>query len=153
MTTDLIETLSDSELTRDPSADYNKIMVPVDMRHTSHSEKALAMAVALCRQFGAKFHLLTVQFPLEDSIAYDPNRHRKEFEFFANRFGKLNEIDVHPEFRVHEKTKSTILSAAKDLEIDLIVMASHNPSLRDYVFRSKASDIALRFHGSVLVVR
>jgi len=149
----IIKTLADENLTADISGEYKRILTPVDLRHTQESEKAIQTAIRLSKEFGATFHILTVPFPVEDTLAYKPEVHKTEFEYFCDRIGKLCGVDVVSIFRPHESPKSTILSVSEDFDIDLIVMASHNPNLSDYIFRSNASNIALHFPGSVMVVR
>jgi nucleotide-binding universal stress UspA family protein len=46
-----------------------------------------------------------------------------------------------------------ILEAIEEMEIDLVVMASHNPRITDYVIGSNAAHVVLHAPCSVLVVR
>jgi nucleotide-binding universal stress UspA family protein len=48
---------------------------------------------------------------------------------------------------------SEIIRAAREIPIDLIVMASHGPIIRDYLLGSNATHIALHTPCSVFIVR
>jgi nucleotide-binding universal stress UspA family protein len=47
----------------------------------------------------------------------------------------------------------TILSVARDVGADLIVIASHNPVMADYLLGSVAARVVRHAHCSVLVLR
>ncbi len=53
----------------------------------------------------------------------------------------------------HGTIYQEILSTAKDIGADLIVVASHRPSLADYLLGPNAARVVRHFGGSVLVVR
>lgn len=151
MKTDLLSALTDETLSETYS--YKKILVPVDMQHSQACLKAIEMAAQLTRLFKAQTSILTVAPPLEDVIAQMPEDHKSEFVYFVRRLSKLHGVKFTPVFTSHESPKKVILDSAKELDIDLIVMASHEPKKLDHLFRSNASNIAKHFAGSVFVVR
>ncbi len=53
----------------------------------------------------------------------------------------------------HGTIYQEILSAARKIEVDLIVMASHRPALEDYLLGPNAARVVRHADCSVLVVR
>ena len=53
----------------------------------------------------------------------------------------------------HGTVYKEIIDAAKSIKVDLIVLASHRPELRDYLLGPNAARVVRHFPGSVLVVR
>ncbi len=60
--------------------------------------------------------------------------------------------DVHPHV-LHGTIYDEILRAAEKLDVDLIVMGSHRPELRDYLLGPNASRVVRHATNSVYVVR
>lgn len=141
---------------------YSKIMLPVDLNEEASWEKALPTALALCKSFGASLHVVTVlpdyRMPLVGS--YFPKD-------FAKKAHQAVADAQHAFIREHVPEDVTvqsvivdgspweaIIKAAKRLEIDLIVMASHNKrKFVDYVLGPNAEHVVHHSKVSVMIVR
>jgi len=141
---------------------YSKIMLPVDLNEEASWEKALPTALSLCQSFGASLHVVTVlpdyRMPLVGS--YFPKG-------FAEKAHKAVSDAQHEFIREHVPEDITvqsvivdgspweaIIKAAKQLEVDLIVMASHNKrKFADYVLGPNAEHVVHHSKVSVMIVR
>jgi len=132
---------------------YRKILTPIDMRHADKSGKAIGVATELAKLFGAEYFMLTVWYPLGAHITDDPNAHKPDFEALVNAVRRKTNVSATPIFRAHESAAAAITKVSQEREIDLIVMASHDPRITDHIFNSNASEVALHTSCSVLVVR
>lgn len=132
---------------------YRNILTPIDMRHAEQSAKAIGVAAALAKGLQAKYYMLTVAYPFGEHLADMPDDLKPAFETFVSRHAAKAGIDITPVFRTHESATAVIHEVAGEFDIDLIVMASHDPRIADHVFNSNASEVALHNKCSVMVVR
>ncbi|MBF8223121.1 universal stress protein [Halomonas sp. 328] len=141
---------------------YKKILLPVDLNEEASWKKALPTALTLCRSFGASLHVVTVMpdFRMPMVGAYFP----KDFTEKAHKsLGEAQKQFIHdqvPEdIEVHRAIVEgspweAIIKAAKQLEVDLIVMASHNKrKFVDYVLGPNAEHVVHHSKVSVMIVR
>lgn len=141
---------------------YQKIMLTVDLNEEASWEKALPTAVALCRSFGASLHVVTVlpdyRMPLVGS--YFPKDFAKkartaigdaQHEFIREN---VPEDIAAQSVIVDGSPWEAIVKAAKKLEVDLIVMASHSKrKFADYVLGPNAEHVVHHSRVSVMIVR
>jgi len=141
---------------------YSKIMLPVDLNEEESWVKALPTALKLCRTFDASLHVVTVMPDYHMSIvgSYFPkdfaeNTH-KAMTDAQHAFIKENvPSDIHAQsVIVNGSPWEAIVKAAKKLEVDLIVMASHNKrKFADYVLGPNAEHVVHHSKVSVMIVR
>jgi len=137
-----------------------RILLPVDLSESDTARKALGEALPLLGQDGV-LHVVSVlpDFGLPQVGGF----FRKGFEKEAlAAFGKAlaewvedmvpEEVEVHPHV-LHGTIYDEILRAADKLQIDVIVMASHRPALRDYLLGPNAARVVRHARCSVYVVR
>jgi universal stress protein F len=135
------------------------ILVPIDLSKTEAGTAALALARDMAEKYGSKLILLHVveevpgfvkaQLPagahakvVEDAIA--------SLRDFAAERGVAETADV----LTREGSPATeILEFAREAGTDMIVMASHDPGVADYLLGSVAGRVVRHAHCSVLVVR
>ncbi|MDX1540174.1 MAG: universal stress protein [Geminicoccaceae bacterium] len=148
---------------------YKDVLVPIDLQHKSSWERVLPAAVQAARESGARLHVLTVVPDLfagvdwryairgeqHGSIEYD----RTELMTQAKeRIQELvaghvpNEVETEVVVR-HGTVYEQILEAADEVGADLIVMASHRPSLKDYLLGPNAARVVRHARCSVQIVR
>ena len=140
---------------------YRNMLVAVDLTDVSSWKKALPTAVELCKTFGATLHLLAVvpdfgmtvvgQYFPENYAAESIKKAEEELRDLAAR-NVPGDIPVKPRVAfgtVYEE----ILSAARKIGADLIVMASHRPGLEDYLLGPNAARVVRHAGCSVMVVR
>lgn len=148
---------------------YRHILVPIDIQHRSAWERVLPAAVAAATEGETTLHLLTVVPDLfagvdwryairgeqQGSIDYDRN------EFMEQAKQRLQELAgqqvpaaLSTEVMVrHGTIYEEILTAAEEVDADLIVMASHRPSLKDYLLGPNAARVVRHARSSVQIVR
>ena len=141
---------------------FKNVLLAVDLNHDASWKKALPVALANCKAFGARLHVVMVmpdfgmpfvasQFPKDfaKKLYVEAERHLKEF--VDKRV--TPEIDaqhsVLPGGTIYER----ILEYAKSNAIDLIVMTAYRPDLKDYLLGPNAERVARHTKASVLIVR
>lgn len=136
-----------------------KILVPIDVSHEQAGGAALSLANDMAKLKGAKLVLLNVvervpafvesQLPEGYAEAAVSAASEKLTEFA----GSLD-LEAAPEIVVRRGHPSTeILEYAEAIGADLIVIASHEPELADYLLGSVAARVVRHASCSVLVVR
>jgi len=140
---------------------YKCILVPIDLDHESSWQSSLPAAIDLARRHDAQLTIITI-VPDSD-IPTIANYLPKEIddhlrEEGANRLNQFIAEYVPQDIRVQSivgqgRIYSGILHIASDLNADLIVMASHNPGLADYLIGANAEKVMRHAQCSVMVVR
>jgi nucleotide-binding universal stress UspA family protein len=140
---------------------FQNVLVPVDLSDEHSWRKALPTAVALCRAFQARLHLITVvpEFGLPMIGQYFPEGYEAKLrEQAAKQLEALAAAQVPNEVPTQRivaegKIYREILNAAKTAKADLIVMGSHHPELKDYLLGPNAAKVMRHADCSVMVVR
>ncbi|MCE8022253.1 universal stress protein [Halomonas sp. MCCC 1A11036] len=141
---------------------YNKILLSVDLNEESSWSKALPTALTLCRTFDASLHVVTVlpdyHMPLVGSY-FPRDFAKKAHEALFQAQHRFIEENVPEDIKVQSvivdgSPWEAIVKAAKKLDIDLIVMASHNKrKFADYVLGPNAEHVVHHSKMSVMIVR
>jgi nucleotide-binding universal stress UspA family protein len=140
---------------------YNDILLPVDLADPSSWRKSLPVALSFCRTFGARLHVVTVvpDFGMAIVGQYFPETfERQMIEETRKALHAFVSEHVPPEVPVqhvvaHGTVYQEILHEANEIGVDLIVIASHRPELRDYLLGPNAARVVRHAGMSVLVVR
>jgi len=135
---------------------YKVIMVPIDL---SHAEKGKVM-IEVARKLGdktARIVLINVVVDIPTYLAAElpggiigkaKEDAHSDLEDMAKAAGVKADIEVR------SGTPATaILATAEEKGADLIIIASHQPGLQDYLLGSTASRVVRHATCSVLVVR
>jgi universal stress protein A len=132
-----------------------RILVPVDFSECS--EKALQYAVAFARQFDAELTLLNVvpRYPQVPELAVmeveSVEDVKKRFEVLRDRIRES--VPTEALVRLGDPSLE-IVAAAKELEIDLIILSTHGRTgLNHLVMGSTAEKVARRAGCPVLIVK
>ena len=140
---------------------YKDVLLAIDLDEPSSWAMALPVAVEYCQAFGARLHAFTVvpDFGMSIVAQYFP----EDFEAKAlaaarEQLSKLIGERVPEGIEVrqvvgHGTVYEEILKAAREIDADLIVMASHRPELKDYLLGPNAARVVRHSNRSVLVVR
>ncbi|MBA2778288.1 universal stress protein [Billgrantia kenyensis] len=141
---------------------YNKILLSVDLNEESSWAKALPTALTLCHTFGASLHVVTVlpdyHMPLVGSY-FPRDFSKKAHEAVSEAQHKFIKEHVPDDIKVQSvivdgSPWEAIVKTAKKLEVDLIVMASHNKrKFADYVLGPNAEHVVHHSKVSVMIVR
>ena len=137
------------------------ILLPVDLNDTRSWRLALAEAVAMLRAHGGVLHVVSV---LPDfGMTMVGSYFKRDYEREALRAtGKAltdwvtahvpEDIEVKPHV-LHGSIYDEILRAADKLAVDVIVIGSHRPELKDYLLGPNAARVVRHARQSVYVVR
>ena len=136
---------------------YTTIAVPVDLAHTEKLDKALSTAADLSKHYHASIYLLAVTSSAPGEVAHNPAEFHQKLSQFADK--QTTALGV--EFKTRDAvTPDPAIDLTKvldeqihDLGADLIIMASHVPGFRDYVFASNSGYLASHTDLSIFVVR
>ncbi len=140
---------------------YKTILVPIDLDQPSSWDKALPIAVEYSQIFGARLHAVTVlpvfgtgvvgsYFPPDFEQRASAEAQEKLTELVREKVPSDLDVACHvAQGTVYEE----ILRLAGKIGVDLIVMASHRPELKDYLIGPNAARVVRHADVSVLVVR
>lgn len=136
---------------------YNKILVPVDLAHLDHLDKALRTAADLCRHYGAALVYVGITAPTPSAVAHNPQEFTAKLEAFgraqADAFGIDADVRAYTSHDPVVDVDDTLLRAVRETGADLVVMASHIPTAADYLWPSNGGKVASHSEASVFVVR
>jgi len=140
---------------------YRDILLALDLNEESSWRKALPAAVELCRTFKANLHIMTVVPNFGMSIVaqnFPSGFEKTALNEAKQRLDALVDAEVPSDLKAqrivaHGTVYKEVIDAAENLKVDLIVLASHRPELRDYLLGPNAARVVRHFTGSVLVVR
>ena len=141
---------------------FKDILLTVDLEAESSWKKSLPIAADLAQTYGGKLHVMTVvpDFGMSMVSQYFPKDY--EEKMLASVNDRLHEFvqkhvpaDVNVQHIVAHGSRiyEEILNTADEINCDLIIMASHQPELRDYMLGPNAARVVRHSTRSVLVVR
>ncbi len=136
---------------------YSNIMIPVDLRHADHMDKALLVARDIAKMYGARAHIVGVGQTVPTEVARTPREYSEKLAAFATERSKALGITFTPHSEISHDLAvdldDVLKRAADSIGIDLVVMASHVPGFAEHFFASNAGYLASHASMSVLVVR
>jgi len=138
---------------------YHEIMVPIDLAHLDKLVKALNTAIDMAKHYNARLHYVTVTNSTPGTAAHNPEELAAKMETFAREQGQAHGIQT--DYKVLESVDTAVeldeklIGAIKDIQADLVVMASHPPGLGDklHLLRSNGAEIVKHTDVSVFIVR
>ncbi len=136
---------------------FKNIMVPVDLAHAGDLVRALQCAGDLAKHYGATITYVGVTASAPSALAHNPKEYQAKLAEFAGAQGKAHGVTTSAHTVIsHDPTADlddALLKASKELNADLVVMASHLPNLTDYIWPSNGGKVAAHAKASVMVVR
>jgi nucleotide-binding universal stress UspA family protein len=128
------------------------ILVPVDTETIEVSGKALRRAVAIARTDGARLTLMTVMPAWREDLSDEVPE--EITTALATAIATHAEgIDVETLVKIGGSISGRIIQAVEETQCDMVVMASHNPRMTDFLIGSNAAHVALHVPCTVMVVR
>jgi nucleotide-binding universal stress UspA family protein len=136
------------------------ILLPIDLSEKGSWERSLAEALSLLGDKGV-LHVVSVlpDFGMAQvSDFFDRNFEKDALGAFGKSLADWVEehvpdnVEVHPHI-LHGTIYDEILRAAEKLKVDVIVMGSHRPELKDYLLGPNAARVVRHADCSVYVVR
>ena len=138
---------------------FEKILIPVDLGHDSSWQEALPTAVDQAKHAGGELHIVTVVPDEPPQLAWLPDDYSAKMISYANsQLATLIETNIPQGMKTEQhvcqgSVYSEIVKLAKDLGIDLIIMASHRPELKDFLLGPNAAKVVRHAECPVLVIR
>ena len=140
---------------------YKDILLSIDLNHESSWVKALPVAVEYCRAFGSNLHLMTVvpDFGMAIVGSFFPEGYEKKaVDEATKQLHAFSKQHVPGDIKVqhivgHGTVYEEILRVAESVGVELVVMGSHRPELKDYLLGPNAARVVRHSAVSVLVVR
>ncbi len=139
----------------------NDILVAVDLNDETSAKKTVDVAVACCRTFGARLHLLAVvpDFGMSIVSQFFPDDYaQKAVDGAAASLAAFKDATIPDDIEAHDIVANgtvydEILATAKNIDADLIVLGANRPDLKNYLLGPNASRVVRHSSRSVLVVR
>ncbi len=135
---------------------FKHILLPVDVAHLDEGHKTLEVALAIKSPDTS----ITLLYVMEDipnwtDLDLPPNFKQNSMQTARK---SLESIAATTDAPIEIETRtghaySTILKEAEAMDIDLIILASHKPGLKDYFIGSNTTKIVSHAGCSVVVVR
>ncbi len=138
---------------------YKNVLVPVDLSHIEKGSEMIERAKYLADTNKSQLTLLNVVPEIPPYVATEIPAGMHEQVIESAKF------DLKELIRKHDLPSSTIvvvasgnpasiiLAQAEEAHCDLIMVASHQPGLRDYLLGSVAGKVVRHARCSVLVIR
>lgn len=136
---------------------FKKIMVPVDLEHLDQLEKSLTIAADMSKKYGAPICYVGVANSQPSSVSHNPDEFDQKLSKFAKdqatRHGHKVTSRTFVGHDLVADVDDVLLDAVKEVGADLVVMASHIPTLVNYLWPSNGGKIAAHSAAAVFVVR
>lgn len=136
---------------------YSKIMTPVDLAHLSTLEKALVTSAGLANHYAIPACYVGITAGVPTAMAHTAAEYRQKLEAFAAaEAAKHGHQVLTKTIASHDPTADldrTLLHVIDEIGADLVVMASHIPTLSDYVWPSHGGRLASHSKVSVFLIR
>ncbi|MEL6205991.1 MAG: universal stress protein [Pseudomonadota bacterium] len=133
--------------------DTKLILCPVNLRHVTLDYRAYDEAVAMARRRGAKLLVATVAPEMERNLNI-----RDSAQYWTEKLNAF--VAEHRPDGVELETcvrtgavHRQIVNLADERNVDVIVMESANPKIKDYLLGTTASHVVTHAKCSVYVVR
>ncbi len=136
---------------------FRTILVPVDLAHRDFLEKSLGVAAVMAKTFSAEITYVGVTSGAPSAVAHNPDEYADKLAAFAAEQAAKHGISATSKaYTAHDPSiqlDTVLMKAIAELGAELVVMASHAPTIADYVWPSNGGTIASHANVSVLIVR
>lgn len=142
---------------------FKEILLPIDLNDPSSWKKALPVTLELIEKFGCKLHVVNVVPTMGMPIVagyFPKDFEEKAIEAATEQLHAWTEEHLPEGIAAqhnvaHGTVYEEIIETRKRLgdNVDLIVMASHRPDLKDYLIGPNAARVVRHSKVSVLIVR
>jgi nucleotide-binding universal stress UspA family protein len=134
---------------------YKKILVPVSFEADRNAQGAMDVAKALRAEGGAITCLHVIEQLPQYATQYLPPGHLEaaKAEIVENLKSLVADVDNATAVVVDGHASRTILDFAEKNDVDLIIVASHQPGMQDYLLGSTAAKVVRHAKCAVHVLR
>ncbi|HUS53004.1 MAG TPA: universal stress protein [Thermohalobaculum sp.] len=130
---------------------YKHILVPIDLGEIGAAEQAINVAKHIARRDGSRISVVSIVPAWPEGLAKTPRDYQPDLDTYID--GVREGFDIEGEIKVGGSISGRIIDTIETKKIDLVVMASHDPRITDYLIGSNAAHVVLHAPCSVLVVR
>ena len=136
---------------------FQKIMTPVDLSHLNDLQKSLDCGAALAKLYDASVVYVGVTGSAPSELAHDPKEFSEKLKAFAAN--QATDLGISADSKVQHCNDLTtdvddaLLTAIEETGADLVIMQSHAPDLREYIWPSNGGKVARHSKVSVMIVR
>lgn len=139
---------------------FKNVLIAIDLGEPGSWARALPVAVQLCKDWSATLHVVTVAAQVNVQVAsfFPEDANERLLAQTATALKDWIREHVPAGIEVHRivgqgSIHREIIAAAEKARADLIVMASHKPTARDYLLGANAAHVVRHAACSVMVVR
>ncbi len=134
---------------------YKNILVPVSFEADRNAQGAMEIATALCAEDGAITCLHVMEQLPKYATEYLPEGHldAAKADIMASLEALVDGVDNATTQVVEGHSSRTILAHAEHNDVDLIIIASHQPGMQDYLLGSTAAKVVRHAKCAVHVLR
>lgn len=136
---------------------FDKIMAPVDLAHPETQGKAMQCAADLARRFGAEVCYVGVTTETPGPLGRSPAEFTEKLKNYAEEQAAAHgHTASHLVEIAHDPTADlddALVRAVERTGADLVVMATHMPSLGDALWPANCTKVACHTRASVFMVR
>lgn len=140
---------------------YKKILVPVDLGDKHSWRKAIPTAVTFCEAFDSSLIIMSVIPDVGMAVIgqYLPNDFSERVkQQVSGQLKSFVQTQIPPGIDVQQhvaagKIYQKIINTAARAKVDLIILGSHHPELKDYLLGPNAARVARHAKTSVMIVR
>ncbi len=130
---------------------YKHLLVPVDLGDTPAAATAIDVARHIARRDGSRVSVISIVPAWPDDLAAEPHDYQPDLDTYVDTI--RDGLDLEGEVKIGGSISGRIIETVEEKRIDLVVMASHDPRVTDYLIGSNAAHVVLHAPCSVLVVR
>jgi nucleotide-binding universal stress UspA family protein len=134
---------------------YKNILVPVSFEADRNAQGAMDIAKTLRAEGGAITCLHVIEQLPQYATQYLPAGHleKTKAEVVENLKSLVADVDNATALVVDGHASRTILTYAENNGVDLIIVASHQPEMQDYLLGSTAAKVVRHAKCAVHVLR
>ena len=135
---------------------FRTVLLPVDVAHLDEGQKTLDVALSIASPDAAIILLYVMEdIPNWTDLDLPPDFKENSMQTARKALESIAET-TDREIQVEVRTGhaySTILKEADAMKVDLIILASHKPGLKEYFIGSNTSKVVNHASCSVVVLR
>lgn len=134
---------------------YKNILVPVSFEADRNAQGAMDIARALCAEGGTITCLHVIEQLPQYATQYLPAGHLEaaKADMVKTLQALVGDIDNATALVIDGHSSHSILTYAENNDVDLIIVASHQPGMQDYLLGSTAAKVVRHAKCAVHVLR
>ncbi|WP_421853094.1 universal stress protein [Oricola sp.] len=136
---------------------FKKIMLPVDLAHVDKLALALDAGANLAKLYKIPVVYVGVTTEAPSALGHNPAEFTEKLRDFADdqgvRHGIATDAKAYASHDPATDLDETLIGAVKETGCDLVVMATHVPTVVDNVWPSNGGRVATHTDASVFLVR